>query len=79
MFHVNIYMSPFGYTMYCRKTMNTLLPVMEGEIDKYSNSTINKLCHKNDRVLLSRYQYTANAPVFSDIYGGGLREKAYIL
>ena len=29
------YMSPFGYTMYYRKTMNTLLPLMEGEIENY--------------------------------------------
>ena len=28
-----IFMSPFGYTMYCGKTMNTLLPVKAGEIE----------------------------------------------
>ena len=38
-------MSPFDYTMYREKTMNTSLPVKEGEIGKYFNSTINKLCH----------------------------------
>ena len=31
-FTPQIYMSPFGCTMYCGKTMNTLLPVMEGEL-----------------------------------------------
>ena len=31
--------------------MNTLLPVMEGEIENDQNSTINKLCHKNEGVL----------------------------
>ena len=31
--------------------MNIILPVMEGEKENYLNSTINKLCHKNDRVL----------------------------
>ena len=72
-------MSPFGDTMYCEKTMNTLLPVTAGEIENYYNSTINKLCHKNERVLFSRYQYTANAPVLSDIDGSGLREKTHIL
>ena len=50
---LHIYMSPFGYTMYCGKTMNTLLPVMEGEIENYKNSTINKLCLKNKRVLFA--------------------------
>ena len=59
--------------------MNTLLLVTAGEIENYSNSPINKLCHKNERVLFSRYQYTANAPVLSDIDGWGPREKAYIL
>ena len=29
--------------------------------------------------MFSRYQYTANAPVLSDIDGSGPREKAYIL
>ena len=33
--------------------MNTLLPVTAGEIENYQNSTINKLCHKNERVLLA--------------------------
>ena len=28
-----IYMSPSGYTMYCGKTMNILLPEMGGEIE----------------------------------------------
>ena len=46
-----IFMSPFGYTMYHGKTMNTLLPVTAGEMENYENSTINKLCHKNERVL----------------------------
>ena len=64
--------------MYHKKTMNTLLPVAAGEIENYYNSTINKLCHKNEHVLFSRYQYTANAPVLSDIDGSGPREKAYI-
>ena len=59
--------------------MNTLLPVTEGEIENYENSTINKLCHKNERFLFSRYQYTANVPVFSEVDGSGPREKAYIL
>ena len=59
--------------------MNTLLPVTAGEIENYENSTINKLCLKNERVLFSRYQYTANAPVLSDIDGSGQRAKAYIL
>ena len=45
----------------------------------FFNSTINKFCHKNKRVFFSRYQYTANAPVLSDIDGSGPREKAYIL
>ena len=58
--------------------MNTLLPVTAGVIENYLNSTIDKLCHKNERVLFSRYQYTANAPVLSDIDGSGPREKAYI-
>ena len=57
--------------------MNTLSPVME--IENYSKTTINKLCHENERVLFSRYQYTANAQVLSDIDGSGPREKAYIL
>ena len=69
-------MSPFGYTMYRGKTMNTLLPVTAGVIENYENSTINKLC---ERVLFSRYQYTANATVLSDIDGSGPEEKAYIL
>ena len=56
--------------------MNTLLPIMEGEIE---NSTIDKLCHKNECVLFSRYQLTASAPVRSYIEGSGPREKAYIL
>ena len=47
--------------------MNTLLPVTAGEIENYSNSTLNKLCHKNERVFFSIYQYTANAPVLSGI------------
>ena len=71
-------MSTFGYTMYCRKTMNTLLPVMEGEIEKYYNSKINKLCHK---MKVSCFQdisiyieSNVNAPVLSDIDGSGLRE-----
>ena len=51
---------------------------MEGEIENYLNLTINKLCHNNERVLFSRYQYTANAPVLSEINGSGLGEKAYI-
>ena len=34
---------------------------------------------KNERVFFSRYQYTVNAPVLSDIEGSGPREKAYIL
>ena len=59
--------------------MNTLLPVMEEKNGNYKNSTINKLCHKNECVLFSRYQYTASAPVFSDIDGSGPRGKAYIL
>ena len=42
-------------------------------------STINKCCHKDERVLFSRFQYTANAPVLSDIDGSGPREKAHIL
>ena len=46
---------------------------------KLLNSTINKLCHKIECVLFLRYQYTANAPVLSDIDGSGPREKAYIL
>ena len=71
-------MSPFG-TIYCGKTMNIVLPVMKGGMENYSNSTINKLCHKNERVLFSRYQYTANAPVLSDIDNSGPREKAYII
>ena len=36
MFHFNItyyFMSSFGYNMYGGETMNTLLPVMEGEIE----------------------------------------------
>ena len=31
---------------------------------------MNKLCYKNERVLFSRYQYTANVPVLSDIAVG---------
>ena len=38
--------------------MNTLLPVTAGEMENYLNSTMNKLCHKNEPVLFSRYQYT---------------------
>ena len=33
--------------------MNTLLPVTAGEIENYQNSTINKLFHKIERVLLT--------------------------
>ena len=44
--------------------MNTLLPVTAEDI-------------KN--VLFSRYQYTANAPVLSDIDSSGPREKAHII
>ena len=43
-----------------------------------SNSRI-IFSYKNERVLFSRYQYSANAPVLSDIDGSGPREKAYIL
>ena len=59
--------------------MNAFLPVMEGEKENYSNSTINKMCHKNECVLFSGYQYTANALVISDIDGSGPRGEAYIL
>ena len=57
MFHINItYLCPHSATpCTAGKTMNTLLPVMAGEIENYLNSTINKLCHKNERVLFSRY------------------------
>ena len=65
--------------MYCGKTIKTLLPVTAGEIKKIQNSTINNFCHKNKRVLFSRYQYNANAPVLSDIDGRVPREKAYII
>ena len=37
--------------------MNTFLPVTTGVIENYENSTMNKLCHENERVLFSRYQY----------------------
>ena len=30
-----IFMSQFGYTMFCGKTMNTLLTVTVGEIENY--------------------------------------------
>ena len=56
-----------------------VIPVMEGEIETYYNSTINKLCNKNEGVLFSRYQHTANATVLSDIDDNGPREKVYIL
>ena len=66
--------------MYRGKTMNTLLPVTAGEIKKKKKkSTINTFCHKNERVLFSRYQYTANAPVLSDIDGSGQREGLHII
>ena len=38
---------------------------MEGEIEIFKNSTINK------RVWFSRYQYRVNAPVLSEIDGSG--------
>ena len=69
------------YTMYCGKN-NEHLITSNGRTKYlffYKNLTINKFCHKNERVLFSRYQYTANAPVLSDIDGSGPREKAYIL
>ena len=65
--------------MYCAKTMNTYLPVMEGEVEDYYNSIISKLYHKNKRVLFARYHYTDNALVLNEIDGSGPREKAYIL
>ena len=67
MFHVNI---------------TYILREMEGEWKenrKLLNSAINKLCHKSEHILFLRYQYTANAPVLSDIDGSGPRERAHII
>ena len=73
-----IFISQFDYTKYCNN--NKHLITSNGRINiKIKNSTINKLCHKNECVLFSRDHYTASAPVLSDIDGSGPREKAYIL
>ena len=80
MFDVNItYLCPHSATPCTAGKMSTLLPVSAGEIENYKKSAINKLCHKNERVLFSRYQYNANAPILSEIDGSGPREKAHIL